>query len=195
VKPITKVIVGLGNPGLKYKNNRHNIGFMVVDKIAKTSGSRFKRSLRFNASLAKVDIDREKVLLVKPRTYMNNSGVCVRRILASYKNVGSNLLIVYDDVDLTLGMIRLREKGSSGGHKGIASIIDELGQNLITRVKVGIEDTRKGNRDLAEYVLSDFGVSEKDVLDRVLTQAAAACIDWVAKGSSFVMQKYNKTLK
>ncbi len=184
-----KVIVGLGNPGLKYKRNRHNAGFMVLDEVAKRENVLFKKSFLWNCYLAKVALGKDGVLLVKPLTYMNNSGHSVKKIVARHAVDLSNLLIVYDDADLPLGVLRLKMRGSSGGHQGLASIIDDLGSQEFPRLKLGID--KDENNDLAGYVLSDFSREEKETISEVLIKSADVCIDWVGHGSEYVMQKYN----
>ena len=149
-----KVIVGLGNPGIKYKNNRHNVGFMVLDEIARHQDAIFKKSFLWNCYLAKITAGKEAVLLVKPLTYMNNSGRCVKKIVARYALEAKDLLVVYDDADLPLGALRLKMRGSSGGHQGLTSIIAQLNSQEIPRLKLGID--KDAGRDLADYVLSDF---------------------------------------
>lgn len=185
-----KVIFGLGNPGSKYRNNRHNAGYMAADELIKSKAASFKISLKFNASLGRVKIGEENVLLVKPRTFMNNSGVCVKKVMSNYKIIVNNVLVVYDDVDLPLGAVRFKEKGSSAGHRGLSSIIEVLGEDKINRLRIGIG--RKENMDLRDYVLSDFSCEEKTVLNEAVSKAALACLDWVNSGNEYVMRNYNK---
>jgi len=184
-----KVIVGLGNPGIKYKNNRHNVGFMVLDEIARHQDAIFKKSFLWNCYLAKITAGKEAVLLVKPLTYMNNSGRCVKKIVARYALEAKDLLVVYDDADLPLGALRLKMRGSSGGHQGLTSIIAQLNSQEIPRLKLGID--KDAGRDLADYVLSDFSAQEKEMISESIAKAASACIDWVKRGSEYVMQNYN----
>ncbi|UCD15291.1 MAG: aminoacyl-tRNA hydrolase [Candidatus Omnitrophota bacterium] len=194
VKPITKIIFGLGNPGAKYKNNRHNIGYKVLDKLAQGSNARFRRKLKINAHLTKIDIEDRGVLLVKPLTFMNNSGICVRKTLRSYGILSDNCLVVYDDVDLALGTIRFRESGSCGGHRGIDSIIEVLKKEEINRLRVGIRRLQREG-DLSDYVLSDFDKSELELLSSVIEMAVSACIDWVKFDNNYVMRNYNRRIK
>ena len=121
-----KAIFGLGNPGSRYKNNRHNVGYMIVEELSRHIGTNFRRSIRLKAYLAKLKINNRDVILVKPSTFMNNSGICVKKICSSYHLAGDDCLVIYDDVDLPLGSIRLKKKGSSAGHRGMESIIDNL---------------------------------------------------------------------
>lgn len=185
-----KVIFGLGNPGLKYKHNRHNVGYMVVDELGKSKKIHFKRSFKLNALMGGMRVGEDKVFLVKPHTFMNNSGDCVQRVLNSYKVTMNNVLIVYDDVDLPLGKIRFKEKGSSAGHRGFSSVIELLGDDRISRLKLGIG--RLKDKDLCDYVLSDFSCDEKVILDKTISQAVSACLDWVKFGNEYVMRNYNK---
>ena len=185
-----KIIFGLGNPGRQYKNNRHNIGYMVVDKLAGMQKVSFKRKVKLSALLAMKRIKGEEVFFVKPCTFMNNSGLCVEKIVDKYKVLIQNMLIIYDDVDLSLGQIRFRQKGSCAGHRGMASIISTLGSQQVNRLRVGVG--RPQNGELPDYVLSDFSVSEREVLPDSIAQAASACLDWVNEGPDFVMKTYNR---
>lgn len=185
-----KIIFGLGNPGQKYRNNRHNVGFMVVDSLAASQGVIFKKSFTAKANIAKGGESQNWIFLVKPRTFMNNSGLCVKKVLNKYKISRDNILIIYDDVDLPLGAIRFRPYGSCAGHRGMASIKNELGSEEISRLRIGIGGSN--NIKLSEYVLSDFLCSEKEVLTKVIQEAVSAIGDWRNKGIDFVMKKYNK---
>lgn len=193
MKPITKIIFGLGNPGPKYKNNRHNIGQMVVDELGKAGEARFKRNLFLAAHVLNIKVRNEGVLLVKPNTFMNNSGVCVKKALNKHKVKQDNVLIVYDDIDLPLGAIRMKKQGSFGGHRGLASIIERLGGDRITRLKIGVGRPDAGE-DVAEYVLSDFSRAEESMRNEVLSRAVEACIDWASYGADYVMKEYNKNM-
>jgi len=181
-----KAIVGLGNPGKKYLENRHNIGFRVIDKLAAENRLRLKRSLSQKAWLGEFNSESHVFLLAKPVSFMNNSGISVARILARYKVSPQNLLVVYDDADLDLGLMRLRKSGSSAGHKGIASVLEVLGRKDISRLRIGIGRFRQG--DLADYVLSDFSQAEKEKLDMVISRAAIASLEWFK-------EKKEKTIK
>lgn len=171
-----KIIVGLGNPGKKYSENRHNIGAKVIDQLADDHKVNLKRSVRQKAWLGELKINSDCFLLVKPRTYMNNSGLCVGRVLAKNKVSPEDLLVIYDDADLELGVLRIKKKGSSGGHRGIASIVDILGTEEVNRLKVGIG--RSADGELSDYVLSDFSYAEKKELTKVISQAAKASLNW-----------------
>jgi PTH1 family peptidyl-tRNA hydrolase len=182
-----KIIFGLGNPGKKYKNTRHNVGYMVVEKIGE--GVRFKRSIKLEAYLGEKEVEGEKVLLVKPTTFMNNSGICVKKTIEYYQICFKDFLVIYDDVDLPLGKIRFRKKSSSGGHKGIKSIIEILGSEEINRLRIGIG--KREGEDLVEYVLSEFSSQEKEILKRVILNAVSASLDWIRFGPEYVMRNYN----
>ncbi len=173
-----KIILGLGNPGQQYKNNRHNIGWMVLEALADSQKVKFKRSWRLRGAIA--EESRKDLLLVKSRTFMNNSGICARRVCRHYKVSNSDFLVVYDDVDLDLGVLRLREKGSSGGHRGMSSLIDSLASENINRLRVGIG--KDLSVDTADYVLTDFSPREKQVLPEVINKSVAICQDWIEKG-------------
>ncbi len=185
-----KIIVGLGNPGKNYSENRHNIGFKVIDRLARQAGAgygfRLKRSIRQKAWLGQIRKEQDSFLLVKPRTYMNRSGLCVNKVLAKHKVSLDDLLIIYDDADLELGTLRIKKSGSSGGHRGIGSIIDILGREEISRLKVGIGRPPKGG--LTDYVLTNFSLREKEKLDLVLSEAAKLSLNWFE-------EKKEKTVK
>lgn len=185
-----KAIFGLGNPGQQYRKNRHNIGYMVVDEVARIWGLSFRRSFKLTAFIAKKKINKEENFLIKPRTYMNNSGHCLKKVLANYKVLLQDILIVYDDVDLALGKIRFRLKGSCAGHRGMSSIINALGTEEVNRLRIGVGKPESG--ELSDYVLSDFSSSEQELLKDILARSALACMDWISRGPEYVMQKYNK---
>ena len=185
-----KIIFGLGNPGQKYKNNRHNIGYMVVEELAEQINAKFKRSLVLGAQIAKLRKGDQDVILVKSRTFMNNSGSCAKRIVAKYRAESQNVLIIYDETDLALGEIRFRQKGSCAGHRGMSSIISALGTEQINRLRVGIGGSRV--QELSDYVLSDFSGREKETLDETIERAICACYDWISQGADFVMRTYNR---
>ncbi|MFH1504423.1 MAG: aminoacyl-tRNA hydrolase [Candidatus Omnitrophota bacterium] len=190
-----KVIFGLGNPGSQYKNNRHNIGYRVIDKLAQAWNLKFKRSFATRSFIAVKKAERKNVLLAKPRVFMNNSGLCVKSILKKYELLFMNILVVCDDIDLPLGSLRLREKGSSAGHRGMASIISLLGTEEVSRLRVGVGRPRLEHRgrpcgdnqdrpdrgEVSDYVLSDFSSEEETILKTVIDEAVAKCIDWMNK--------------
>ncbi len=169
-----KLIVGLGNPDLKYHTTRHNIGFMALDYIKKrfnSEGSSFENFIfdkNSNAKISEGVFDSEKLLLVKPQTYMNNSGFSVEKLVNYYKiNFKNNLIIIYDDIDLPFGNIKIKGQ-SSGGHKGMQSIIDNIKTDEIPRIRIGILNKDKDKiKDTASYVLQNFNKSEKEKLENI----------------------------
>ena len=148
------IIVGLGNIGKEYECTHHNIGFMVLDEVAKANNLEFKLEKKHQAFVAEYIYKGEKHLLVKPTTYMNNSGISVRSIIDYYKKTNEDVLIIYDDLDLPLGQIRIRKNGSAGGHNGIKSIIAHLNTQEFSRVRIGIKKEKE--MDTINYVLSKF---------------------------------------
>ena len=191
-----KLIVGLGNPGKHYVNNRHNVGFKCIDLLARKHGIPLtQRGAR--SQLGMGEVAGEKVILAKPKTFMNLSGEAVAALVRRFKLSPENILVVYDDLDLPLGKIRIRESGSSGGHKGIKSIIDRLGTKDFTRIRVGIAplqddaDTSLQPVDAVEHVLSDFTDAEKAVMKDVYHRVAAAVHCILTEGLLAAMNKYN----
>lgn len=184
-----KVIVGLGNPGKKYTNTRHNVGFMFVDEIAKKLSLSFRLDKAKKAEIAESNLEGEKILLVKPQTFMNLSGDAVIAILQFYKLEVEDLLIIYDDMDLDVGRIKIKPAGSSGGHNGIDSIINRLGTSQIKRIRIGI--SKPASKDTIDYVLGNFGKNEKIEIDLSLDKGYDMIRDFITKGFDFVMNKYN----
>ncbi len=185
-----KIIFGLGNPGRQYKNNRHNVGYQVLESLVSDQGLKFKKSFRISAYIAKKKDAEEWIFLVKPRTFMNNSGLCVKKVLNKYKVNLSDVLIIYDDIDLPLGKIRFRTGGSCAGHRGMVSIVSALENEKVNRLRVGIGSSQ--GRELSDYVLSDFSKEEREILDSTIREAVSASLDWVNEGIDFSMQKYNR---
>lgn len=192
-----KVILGLGNPGKQYSNNRHNFGFMVLDRIAERWGMNFtsaKGSFVYaysqNASDSPENLDYE-VYFCKPLCFMNSSGVAAKQILNFFDCSPLNLLVIYDDVDLPLGRIRLRKKGSDGGHKGIRSIINYLETTKFPRLRLGIGPQEK-DVPSEVFVLSNFQKSELPTLNEVIDISISSIIDFVNNDISSVMNKYNR---
>lgn len=185
-----KIIVGLGNPGKKYLSTRHNIGFMVLDRLSQTKKTKFKRSFTLQALIAKVNIEDNLILLIKPSVFMNNSGRIIEVLLKKYKLIPADFLIVYDDIDLALGVLRFKIRGSSGGHRGMQSIIETLGGSNIDRIRCGIGRPQP-DIDAAGYVLSDFLKPELDSVNSLIDRACFCCCDWVSQENQIVMQKHN----
>lgn len=182
-----KAIVGLGNPGNQYAGTRHNIGFMVVDRLAADFGASAPKA-RFKSLVTEVTIGTEKVVLLKPQTFMNLSGDAVRLMGAWYKLYADEILIVLDELDLPFGVLRLRERGSAGGHNGLASVIQQLGCNEFPRLRIGIE---RGRSSATAQVLSRFSPDEQAELPFVISDAADAATLWVREGAVSVMNKIN----
>lgn len=184
-----KLIVGLGNPGDRYRNTRHNVGFEVLDRIAARFGSEFLRE-KHRGQYAEVRIADRKVILLKPMTYMNLSGESVAKAARNNVNDPGEVLVVYDDVDLPLGKIRLRTGGSGGGHNGMRNVIERLGTQDVPRLRVGVgTETTRGER--IDHVLGKFHPDERTVIDEALDRAADACVCCVEEGLETAMNKFN----
>lgn len=183
------LIVGLGNPGRRYHGTRHNMGFMVVDQICDRLPSGTTRS-RFQADYVETSCGGRRVVLVKPQTFMNDSGIAVGQIARWYKTPLENILLVYDELDLPLGTIRLRPGGSDGGHNGVASVIAHLKSQEIPRLRVGIGRPRAGST--VPYVLSPFFEDEREQVPEIIDRAADAAITWVEQGMTSAMNVHNR---
>lgn len=184
-----KLVVGLGNPGRKYEETRHNIGFNVVAQIAKESFADAVRS-KFKGEVADARIRNHQVVLLCPGTFMNASGSSVKPAVDFYKIDISDVLVVCDDFALDLGRLRFRPKGSSGGQKGLGDIIRCVGTDQVQRLRVGIGQP-PDNWDVPDYVLSRFREDEKTEIEIAVREAAGAVADWVANGIDYCMNKYN----
>lgn len=185
------IIVGLGNPGRDYQNTRHNIGFDVIDALAEVAGISVIEK-KHKAIIGKGVLDGQKVILVKPQTYMNLSGESVRDIIDYYKvDEEQELIVVSDDTSLDVGMIRVRKKGSAGGHNGLKNIILHLGHDTFMRVKMGVGEKPKGY-DLADYVLGHFTQNERKVMDEAAKTATEAIRMMVAGDVDKAMNAFNK---
>ena len=184
-----KLIVGLGNPEKKYDLTRHNAGFMVMDEIANLCDVKINQK-KFKSLIALTTIKGEKVLLMKPQTYMNLSGEAVQAAASYYQIDNSDICVIYDDVDTICGKLRLREKGSAGGHNGIKSIIQLLGTNEIPRIRVGIDSTT--GREKKNYVLGHFTAEQMPEIEDATKKAANAAIEFVYKKFQDVMNIYNR---
>lgn len=183
------VVVGLGNPGKDYTNTRHNIGFNTVDLIAKRNNINLNK-IKFQSVYGEGNISGEKILLVKPQTYMNNSGVTVRDISQYYKVPIENIIVVVDDIDIDFSAVKIRAKGSAGSHNGLKSIISYMQGEDFPRVKVGI-GKKHANQDLADFVLSRFSRDEQIDIDVSFTTAAEAVESIIKDGIDTAMNKYN----
>ena len=184
------IIAGLGNPGKKYEETRHNMGFMAVDFLAEKYDIKVNK-IRFRALTGEGRIAGQKVLLLKPQTYMNLSGESVRSLLDYYKvDEEQELLVIYDDISLGVGQIRIRAKGSAGGHNGIKNIIAHLGTQEFPRIKVGVGD-KPPRMDLADYVLSRFSKEDREKMEQAFKDAAEAVEVMIAEGPDAAMNRFN----
>ncbi|NLI93910.1 MAG: aminoacyl-tRNA hydrolase [Peptococcaceae bacterium] len=183
-----KAIVGLGNPGMKYSQTRHNVGFMLLDLLVKEQGYVYRND--FRGKLAEGRVGEERIFLLKPYTYMNLSGLAVNELASYYKIPGSELLVLADDMDLPLGRIRLRPKGSSGGHNGLKSIIGELGYQDFWRLKIGV-GRPKENQDVINHVLTTFNKEETKIINEVMERALQATLLWLENRGQDAMSIYN----
>ena len=185
------IIVGLGNPGKQYEHTRHNVGFDTIDVLAE----RYRISVdakKYKALYGKGIIEGNKVILAKPQTYMNLSGESVRELIDFYKiDEAEELIVIYDDISLEPGQLRLRAKGSAGGHNGIKNIIAHLGGQEFKRIKVGVGEKPKGY-DLADYVLSRFSKEERQRVDASLERAADSAVKIITDDMASAMNEYNK---
>ena len=184
-----KVIVGLGNPGPRYRNTRHNIGFDVLEELGRHFGEVPTRN-RFNAQIGEVDVDQTRLLLVAPQTFMNNSGQAVGPLLDFYKIDPAHVLVVCDDLNLPLGRLRLREQGSAGGQKGLADILRRLGTLEVARLRIGIGQPPP-RFDASNFVLAHFNSQEQLTVNEAVEHAAQGALTWALKGPATAMNQLN----
>ena len=184
-----KLIIGLGNPGKEYENTRHNCGFMVLDKLAEDLGVNIDQA-KFKGLYVKTKVQGEDVVLLKPQTYMNLSGESVGEVMRFFKISKEDILVIYDDLDLPVGKIRLRQNGSAGGHNGIKSLIQHVGGQDFKRIRVGID--RHPFIPVVDYVLGKFTNEQMVDLKDAINQAALAARDFVTQDFNRVMNTYNK---
>ena len=189
------LIVGLGNPGAEYARTRHNAGFLAVEELARRANAAWNLEKRFQARLGKLESMGRKVLVAEPQTFMNSSGEAVGALLNFYRVPGSQLLVIVDDADLPLGEIRLRPKGSSGGHHGLESIERHVGSRDYARLKIGIGRAADGRREITDYVLGRFSAAEKPLLEKVLQRAAEQAECWAVEGIEKAMTRFNGVVK
>ncbi len=185
-----KIIVGLGNPGIQYRMSRHNIGFQVVDRLAQINNLTV-RTKRFKSLYGRGSIDSQQVILTKPITFMNRSGEAVKKATDFFHLSVEDLVVVHDDMDLPFGRVRFKRRGGDGGHQGVRSIIDSLGESAFLRLKVGIGRPPQG-MDPADYVLEAFDKSEQSRLDQVLSQAAGSLKVMLSEGLEKAMNQFQK---
>lgn len=184
------IIVGLGNPGREYESTRHNAGFLAVDNLADRLGVKVDR-LKFKSLCGDAMIGEHRVLLMKPSTFMNNSGEAVREAMRFYKLTADHLLVLFDDVSLDVGRLRIRRQGSDGGHNGIKSIIYLIGADDFPRVKIGVGKKPHPDYDLAVWVLGKFQKADSELLDKVFDTAAEAAVLIVSGEIETAMNRYN----
>ena len=187
------IIVGLGNPGRAYRETRHNIGFMLLSRLADRLGVEFSR-MESKSLVTKGDYKGHRLILVKPMTYMNLSGQAVSSLVRFYKVPLENLLVAYDDIDLPVGTQRLRPYGGAGGHKGMQSIIQQLGTNEYPRLRLGI-GRPPGKKSAAGYVLKDFSAEETEFLPVILDHGVETTLTYVTDGIDIAMNKYNSSME
>jgi peptidyl-tRNA hydrolase, PTH1 family len=185
-----KLIVGLGNPGKQYENTRHNIGFEVIEELAREFTIPLDQSK--HKGLYGIGFHKgQKILLLKPLTYMNLSGESIRAVIEYYDIKQEDLLVIYDDLDLPVGKIRLRQKGSAGGHNGIKSTVAHLGTQQFNRIRIGIDRPESG-MSVPDYVLGRFRKDEQDVVMEAIKKSAEACQAWLEKPFLQVMNDFNQ---
>jgi PTH1 family peptidyl-tRNA hydrolase len=190
-----KLVIGLGNPGASYEGTRHNVGAQVIKQCAAQSGVALRKERLIRAMSAKVMVGREAVVFAVPLVFMNLSGEAVKPLIARYADDLSNVLVVYDDLDLEVGRLRLRPGGSAGGHNGVKSIINVLHSQEFTRLRIGIGRPPHPDADIPAYVLSGFRRSEKEMLDPVFDRACEAIAAWAQDGIQKSMNVFNREVK
>lgn len=182
------IIIGLGNPGTKYENTRHNMGFKAIDSIARELGVDVSRN-KFKALIGETNIGGQKVLLVKPQTFMNLSGEAAREVVNFYKVPNENIIVIYDDIDLQLGALRIRKGGGPGTHNGMKSMVNCLGFKDFPRIRIGVGGN--GDENLIDHVIGKVSKSEQQLLNENADAAAAAAIDIVRVGIDNAMNTHN----
>ncbi|MCR5260309.1 MAG: aminoacyl-tRNA hydrolase [Candidatus Gastranaerophilales bacterium] len=185
-----KLITALGNPSEKYANTRHNIGFMVADELSRKYNFSFKFEKKFNAEIAKTNIEGESVVVCKPQTFMNLSGEAVRPVLEYFKLTSDDLFLIYDDISLDLGKVRFRAKGSDGGHNGVKSVIQYVKTDKFDRLKVGIGPQPQFMKSEV-FVLSNFTNEQKELLEATIKFSAEAVEEYFKNGIQIAQNKYN----
>lgn len=188
--PVSWLVVGLGNPGAKYENTRHNVGFMTADALAGRNGEPIRR-VKYHALTSEAVIGGQSVLLMKPTTFMNLSGQAVSEAARFYKIPADHVLVISDDVDLPLGKIRIRKSGSAGGHNGLKNIIQHLGTDQFPRIRVGVGQKPHPDYDLADWVLGKFVGEDKKTMDAAIKRAADAVECLLADGPDTAMNRFN----
>lgn len=183
------LIVGLGNPEEEYKQTRHNMGFETINKISKQYNLKVEKS-KFNGLFEKCSIEGKEVILLKPQTYMNLSGTCVREFANFYKIQPENIIIIYDDMDIDVGIIKIRKKGHSGAHNGMKSVVENLGTIEFPRIRIGIGKPLE-NEDKVKFVIGKISNKTKEELETGITKAYEAAIEIIKNGIDTAMNKFN----
>ena len=187
---VSWLVVCLGNPGKQYENTRHNIGFMTADELERREGTKVNK-LKYRALTAEMKIGGERVLVMKPQTYMNLSGEAVKLAGAFYKIPPERVLVISDDVSLPLGKLRIRANGSAGGHNGLKNIIAHLGTDAFPRIKVGVGAPDHPEHEMVDWVIGNFSGAEKKVVAEAVSRAADAIACLIEKGVSEAQNKFN----
>lgn len=185
------IVVGLGNPGMVYENTRHNAGFIAVDEAVKTMGAEFTKR-KFNAEIAEIKKDGKRIIFIKPQTFMNNSGEAVEAISSFYKIKPQNIIVLFDDISLDVGRLRIRKNGSDGGHNGIKSIIACTGSQDFARIKIGIGAKPHPDYDLADWVLGKFSKEDREKIDDAAQRAVKALSLMLSGETDKAMNLYNR---
>lgn len=182
------LIAGLGNPGKKYSKNRHNTGYMAVEKIAEKAGIDISRT-KFSAEYGKGQIEGENVILIKPLTYMNRSGEAIRAFADFFRIEDSEIIVIYDDIELPLGKLRIRKAGGAGTHNGMKSVVEQLGSTRFPRFRLGVGSPEHG--DTINYVLGDFSEEEKKEVDKLIEKTVLAVFKMLETDIDMAMNMYN----
>jgi len=182
-----KVIVGLGNPGPRYRDTRHNVGFRTLEELASRHPI-VRQESRFDAIIAHLQVNHEKVFLVKPLTFMNLSGKAVRALVSYYKIDLQDIIVIYDDMDLPVGSVRIRPAGGTGGHRGMSSLVESLGSQNFSRIRIGIG---RPPDEAIDWVLGRFSPQEKPLIQEAILRAADAAEYWLVHGIDKTMNEYN----
>ena len=185
------LVVGLGNPGLQYEKTRHNVGFMSADLLMKKAGGEFTKH-KMDAHFGECEIGKKRILVMKPQTFMNNSGTAVSAVSKFYKIPADKIIIISDDISLDVGKIRIRRKGSHGGHNGLKDIFQLLGTDDIMRVKIGVGAKPHPDYDLADWVLGKFPKEDEENLNTALENSVKAIEEIIKRGIDSAMNKYSK---
>ncbi len=184
------LIVGLGNPGLQYENTRHNAGFMAVDRLCEDENFGLSKN-KFDALMGEFKVKDLRILVIKPQTYMNNSGSAVSKISAFYKIPADRIIVIQDDVALDVGKLRIRRKGSDGGQKGVRDIIELLGTEDIMRIKIGVGAKPHPDYDMASWVLGKIPAEQSQEFSKVIEKSSKAVKEIIARGIDSAMNKYS----